>query len=146
MSAISSAYRTQSLDARTGAALAWLAAALLAGLALIVFAAVQFAASMTALPDDQFPQRVLSLIAAAAGGVILWRYIRRAMAVITRQDYRRARDTMRADLIQLFLIAVLITVIFPLLWILSMSLDPRDYSRPSGLTIIPPGATLNAYI
>jgi arabinogalactan oligomer/maltooligosaccharide transport system permease protein len=37
-------------------------------------------------------------------------------------------------------------VLFPLVWILSMSLDPRGFSRPTGLTIIPPGATLDAYV
>jgi arabinogalactan oligomer/maltooligosaccharide transport system permease protein len=52
---------------------------------------------------------------------------------------------MRVDLLQLFLLVVLATVLFPLVWILSMSLDPRDFSRPTGLTIIPPGATLRAY-
>jgi arabinogalactan oligomer/maltooligosaccharide transport system permease protein len=52
---------------------------------------------------------------------------------------------MRVDIIQLFLLLVLATVLFPVVWILSMSLDPRDFSRPTGLTIIPSGATLSAY-
>jgi arabinogalactan oligomer / maltooligosaccharide transport system permease protein len=124
----------------------WAAAALLAGLALIAVAAVQFTSSMTAAPDDVIPQRVISVLALAGGAVILWRYVRLAMALITKQDYRRARDTMRVDIIQLFLIAVLILVVFPVAWVLSMSLDPRDFSRPTGLTIIPPGATLDAYV
>jgi arabinogalactan oligomer/maltooligosaccharide transport system permease protein len=37
------------------------------------------------------------------------------------------------------------TVLFPVLWILSLSLDPRGLSRPDGLNLIPPGATLDAY-
>lgn len=37
------------------------------------------------------------------------------------------------------------TVLFPILWILSLSLDPRGLSRPDGLNLIPPGATLDAY-
>jgi ABC-type glycerol-3-phosphate transport system permease component len=40
---------------------------------------------------------------------------------------------------------VLMVVLFPVVWILSMSLDPRDFSRPTGLTIIPPGVTFEAY-
>jgi arabinogalactan oligomer/maltooligosaccharide transport system permease protein len=53
---------------------------------------------------------------------------------------------MRVDLIQVFLLLVLATVVFPLLWVVSMSLDPRDFSRPTSLTIIPPGASLQAYV
>ena len=34
---------------------------------------------------------------------------------------------------------------FPVLWIVSLSLDPRNLSRPDGLNLIPPGATLEAY-
>ena len=53
--------------------------------------------------------------------------------------------SMRRQLIsQLIAILVLIAVLFPVVWIVSMSLDPRDISRPSSL--IPPGASLNAYI
>jgi arabinogalactan oligomer/maltooligosaccharide transport system permease protein len=38
-----------------------------------------------------------------------------------------------------------ITVLFPILWIFSMSIDPRNFSRPDGLSLIPPGASLEAY-
>jgi arabinogalactan oligomer/maltooligosaccharide transport system permease protein len=38
------------------------------------------------------------------------------------------------------------TVIYPLLWIVSISLDPRNISRPTTLTLIPPGASLAAYV
>ncbi len=36
--------------------------------------------------------------------------------------------------------------IFPVLWIISMSLDPRNISKPTTLTLIPPGASLAAYL
>ncbi len=51
----------------------------------------------------------------------------------------------RQILIQLLCVFVALTVIFPLLWILSLSLDPRNLTRPDGLNLIPPGASLDAY-
>jgi len=47
--------------------------------------------------------------------------------------------------LQLVLIGVLITVLFPILWIFSLSIDPRNLFRPEGLNLIPPGASLDAY-
>lgn len=44
---------------------------------------------------------------------------------------------------QLLALVILIVVLFPVFWIVSMSLDPRDISRPTSL--IPPGASLKAY-
>ncbi len=44
---------------------------------------------------------------------------------------------------QILAILVLLAVIFPVLWIISMAIDPRDVSRPSSL--IPPGASLGAF-
>lgn len=44
---------------------------------------------------------------------------------------------------QMLAILVLLIVIFPVLWIVSMSIDPRNVSRPS--TFIPPGASLAAF-
>jgi arabinogalactan oligomer/maltooligosaccharide transport system permease protein len=47
---------------------------------------------------------------------------------------------------QAILIFISFTVLFPLLWVISMSLDPRNISRPTELTLIPPGASLQAYL
>lgn len=47
--------------------------------------------------------------------------------------------------LQLVLIGILITVLFPILWIFSLSIDPRNLFRPEGLNLIPPGASLDAY-
>lgn len=44
---------------------------------------------------------------------------------------------------QILCLLVLAIVLFPIVWIVSMSIDPRDISRPSSL--IPPGASLKAY-
>jgi arabinogalactan oligomer/maltooligosaccharide transport system permease protein len=46
-------------------------------------------------------------------------------------------------LLQLACIAIAATVLFPIVWIIGMSLDPRNISRPDSL--IPPGANLDAY-
>lgn len=44
---------------------------------------------------------------------------------------------------QIFALLVLAVVLFPVLWIISMSLDPRDIARPT--SFIPPGASLQAF-
>ncbi|HEV8535984.1 MAG TPA: ABC transporter permease subunit [Candidatus Limnocylindria bacterium] len=49
-------------------------------------------------------------------------------------------------LLQAILIFISLTVLFPMLWVVSMSLDPRNISRPTSLELIPPGASLQAYI
>jgi arabinogalactan oligomer/maltooligosaccharide transport system permease protein len=46
---------------------------------------------------------------------------------------------------QIVCILIAMTVIFPVLWIVSLSLDPRDLARPSEFRLIPPGASLAAY-
>jgi arabinogalactan oligomer/maltooligosaccharide transport system permease protein len=87
----------------------------------------------------------LGLAAVGIGTIILLRYGRLVSAILRQGDYKRARETMRIDLIQAFLWLMLAMVLFPVLWIVSMSLDPRDFSRPIGLTLIPPGASFGAY-
>lgn len=47
--------------------------------------------------------------------------------------------------LQLVALAIAFTVVFPILWIVSLSLDPRDMARPTDLRLIPPGASLAAY-
>ena len=48
-------------------------------------------------------------------------------------------------LCQLLCAFVAATVLFPILWIVSMSLDPRNLARPTELNLIPPGASFEAY-
>ena len=91
------------------------------------------------------PRGVLTVVAVIGSVFIFRRYWRVLGRIFRHFDYRLARDTMRLDMIQAVLIMVLIVVLFPVLWILSMSLDPRDFSRPTGLTLIPPGASFVAY-
>ncbi len=48
---------------------------------------------------------------------------------------------------QLILLFITFTVIFPILWVVSMSVDPRaDLMRPTTLNLIPPGFSLKAYV
>ena len=46
---------------------------------------------------------------------------------------------------QALLLFIGFTVIFPILWIVSLSLDPAESKRPQKLNIIPPGASLQWY-
>jgi len=51
----------------------------------------------------------------------------------------------RQLVLQLILLFITFTVLFPLIWIISMALDPRNLARPDGLNLIPPGASLEAF-
>jgi arabinogalactan oligomer/maltooligosaccharide transport system permease protein len=48
-------------------------------------------------------------------------------------------------LLQLLCLLITFTVLFPVLWVVSLALDPRNLSRPDGLNLIPPGASLQAF-
>ncbi len=47
--------------------------------------------------------------------------------------------------LQIFLLLVTASVLFPIMWIVSMSLDPRNIDKPLELTIIPPGASFESF-
>jgi arabinogalactan oligomer/maltooligosaccharide transport system permease protein len=46
---------------------------------------------------------------------------------------------------QAFLLLVTMSVLFPILWIFSLALDPRNIDKPLTLTLIPPGASLDSF-
>lgn len=46
---------------------------------------------------------------------------------------------------QVFLLAVTAIVLFPILWIFSLALDPRNIDKPLELRLIPPGASFEAF-
>ncbi len=48
-------------------------------------------------------------------------------------------------ILQAICLGILFTVLFPVMWIVSMAIDPRNLSRPDGLNLIPPGASLDAF-
>jgi arabinogalactan oligomer/maltooligosaccharide transport system permease protein len=61
----------------------------------------------------------------------------------TRTGSGRGLPIGRQIIFQLVCLAIAVTVLFPIVWIVAMSLDPRNISRPDSL--IPPGASLQAY-
>ena len=68
-----------------------------------------------------------------------------APATAVRTHDRRKLPLRKQAWLQLLCLAVTATVVFPLLWVFSMALDPRDIARPDGLRLIPPGASLDAF-
>lgn len=124
--------------------LAWAGLAALFAVALLYVSAVVLGGIHSG--GDDTVQRIVGGGALLLfGAAVAIRYARVFSAVIQERDYKRLRDTMRADRVQVLLIAILLIVFFPVVWIVSMSLDPRDFSRPQGLTVIPPGASFEAY-
>jgi arabinogalactan oligomer/maltooligosaccharide transport system permease protein len=51
----------------------------------------------------------------------------------------------RQLVLQAILLGIAFTVLFPLLWVVSLALDPRNISRPTDLRLIPEGASLQAF-
>jgi arabinogalactan oligomer/maltooligosaccharide transport system permease protein len=58
---------------------------------------------------------------------------------------KTAKDIWKQIGVQVFLLLVTAMVLFPILWIVSMALDPRNIDKPLSLTLIPPGASLQAF-
>jgi arabinogalactan oligomer / maltooligosaccharide transport system permease protein len=64
-------------------------------------------------------------------------------AAVAKVRSGRGMPGRRQIVLQLVCLLIAATVLFPIVWIVAMSLDPRDISRPDSL--IPPGASLAAY-
>jgi arabinogalactan oligomer / maltooligosaccharide transport system permease protein len=74
------------------------------------------------------------------------RFLTRGVAGTKRKGSEERRLPLgRQILTQVILLLITFTVLFPLVWVVSMSVDPRNLARPDGLNLIPPGASLNAY-
>ncbi len=65
--------------------------------------------------------------------------------VARKTHERRKLSISRQVFLQALCLLVTATVVFPLLWIISMSLDPRNIARPDGLNLIPPGWSFDAF-
>jgi arabinogalactan oligomer / maltooligosaccharide transport system permease protein len=61
------------------------------------------------------------------------------------EDERRLPFGKQAVL-QAVCIFIAFTVLFPIMWVFSLALDPRGLSRPDGLNLIPPGASLDSFV
>ena len=79
-----------------------------------------------------------------AGRVVGLERASAAQAAATRRPGRHAKIVERVA-VHLVLLFVLGVVLFPVVWVVSLALDPRNILRPSSLTLIPPGASLDAF-
>jgi arabinogalactan oligomer/maltooligosaccharide transport system permease protein len=84
------------------------------------------------MPDLTFPQRssLLQRLTSGFGG---------------SERTEKRLPLARQLLLQLILLSVALSVLFPLAWIVSLSLDPRNISRPTTLELVPSGASSQAY-
>lgn len=73
------------------------------------------------------------------------RLLTRGVARRRNTDAERRLPLGRQVVLQAILIFITASVLFPLVWIVSMSIDPRNLARPDGLNLIPPGASIEAY-
>ncbi|MBN2386237.1 MAG: ABC transporter permease subunit [Anaerolineales bacterium] len=64
---------------------------------------------------------------------------------LTEKGKRVRMDFLKQLGLQVFLLAITLTVMFPILWIFSLALDPRNIDKPLELTLIPPGASFAAF-
>ena len=67
------------------------------------------------------------------------------MTTSKRRSFREP-SLLTKTLLQVAAIGILITVLFPIIWVFSVSLSPLNLIRPDGLNLIPKDATLEAYL
>lgn len=58
---------------------------------------------------------------------------------------RKNRITLEDVLTHLLLAIIALIVLFPIMWIVAMAVDPRNISRPTTLNLFPKGATLESF-
>jgi arabinogalactan oligomer/maltooligosaccharide transport system permease protein len=58
---------------------------------------------------------------------------------------RKQKAILQQAGLQIFLLLVTALVLFPIMWIFSLALDPRNIDKPLELRLIPPGASLAAF-
>ena len=69
--------------------------------------------------------------------------LRTSAVTRTRRSHRGRLSGRQQIVLQLLCLLITATVLFPILWIVSLAIDPRNVSRPDSL--IPPGASLDAF-
>ena len=67
------------------------------------------------------------------------------MTTSKRRSFREP-SLLTKILLQVAAIGILITVLFPIIWVFSVSLSPLNLIRPDGLNLIPKDATLESYL
>jgi arabinogalactan oligomer/maltooligosaccharide transport system permease protein len=67
----------------------------------------------------------------------------RPMLKLRGRSPRGRLSTRNQIVLQIICLLITATVLFPIVWIFSLALDPRDIARPDSL--IPPGASLDAF-
>lgn len=135
------------LETKTGIAITWAYIVFVFSIGLIGYGVYSLILGIVSTDTiEAAPRIALGIFLLAFGGLIFRRYFSLLNTIRKDKDHKRARETMRIDLLQIILLIILATVLFPVLWIISMALDPRDFSRPQGITIIPPGATLDSFL
>lgn len=78
-----------------------------------------------------------------AASVVDQRTRKRSVAV---DQGRNQMPRRRQVILQALCVFVGLTVLFPIFWVVSLALDPRDLLRPDGLNLIPPGASLDHFL
>jgi arabinogalactan oligomer/maltooligosaccharide transport system permease protein len=73
------------------------------------------------------------------------RLLSRGARANSAKQQERKLALRRQIILQVVCVLIAATVLFPIVWIISMALDPRNLSRPDGLNLIPPGASLDAF-
>lgn len=128
-------------------AIVWSILAFLGSIALMVYGLILAAGSFgLAAAEQRLPHLVIGIVLLVFGTLIFIRHFKNLRTVWLEKDYKRAQTVFNTDLVQLFLLLVMATVLFPVIWIFSLSIDSRNLPRTDGLTIIPPSASLDAYV
>ena len=81
----------------------------------------------------------------AVRGAALPRTGTSAESITQRLTPRMRGIIMRQIMLQIFLLFMTVIVLFPVLWIVSMAVDPRGITRPTDLNLVPANATLDAF-
>jgi arabinogalactan oligomer/maltooligosaccharide transport system permease protein len=58
---------------------------------------------------------------------------------------QKLKDTLQQIGLQVFLLSVTAVVLFPIIWMISIAIDPRNIDKPLDLTLIPPGANFDSF-
>lgn len=62
-----------------------------------------------------------------------------------RDSEERSLSIGRQAILQAVCVFIAFTVLFPVMWVFSLALDPRGLPRPDGLNLIPPGASFDSF-